>query len=173
MLLCALIVHSFYCWVVFQYMAYNSLFIHSSADEHLGHFHLFAEQSCHIHSCVSPCMDTGFIYSYDFPYIPRRPKSNLPDTNNQMPVQQVHLHNPKGLSNKHVQNSPYYATLAIPTAGSPPTVSILTKSIQSKNLRLFLLSSLSLPPITQWVTRSCQFCLLNISQIKSIPTFPS
>lgn len=121
-------------------MAYNSLFIHPPADGHLGHFHFFTEQSCHAHSCVSLCMDPGFIYSYGFPYIPRSPKSDSPDTNNQLPVQQVHLDNSKGLSNKHVQNSSHYATLAISTAGSPPTISILTEGIQTKNLSLFLLS---------------------------------
>lgn len=78
----------------------------------------------------------------------------MPGTNNQLPAGQVHLDNPKGLLNQDVHNSSYYA-------GFPLTFSILTKGTQTKSLRLSAL--LPLPPIAQWVTRSCQLCLLNIS----------
>lgn len=50
-------------------------------------------------------MDRGFIYSYGFTYTSGSPKSDSPDASNQLPVRQVHLGNPKGLLNQHVQNS--------------------------------------------------------------------
>lgn len=109
---------------------YHNLFIHSPVDEHLGCFQLFAEQSCYEHSYVSLCMDTVFTYSYGFMFTPRSPKSASPDTNNQLPVQQVHLDNPTGLLNQHVHNSSCYAALFTPTTGFLPTFSILLKALK-------------------------------------------
>lgn len=92
-------------------------------------------------------MDTGSIYSYGFMYTPGSPKYDLPGTNNQLPAGQVHLDDPKGLLNQDVHNSSYRAVLSTPTAGFPLTVSILTKSTQTKHLRLSAL--LPLPPTAQ------------------------